>query len=137
MAIPIKCIGTGPGHVHHGQDARATSRVGATALDAAVTNVDSLKAKIALARGQVEASATRIEQAQQNVDDCVIRAPFRCKFKPDSARNVLRPRIALHSNTVNSCSYWQTFLSPCRRWGVERRDPSSASYLRTFSPGKR
>jgi len=28
MAILIKCIGTGPGHEHHGQDARATSRVG-------------------------------------------------------------------------------------------------------------
>jgi RND family efflux transporter MFP subunit len=46
------------------------------ALDVAGTNVDSLKAKIALAKDQVEASATRIEQAQQNVDNCVIRAPF-------------------------------------------------------------
>ena len=46
------------------------------ALDIAHTNVDSLKAKIALAKDQVEASATRIEQAQQNVDNCVIRAPF-------------------------------------------------------------
>jgi RND family efflux transporter MFP subunit len=46
------------------------------ALDIAGTNVDSLKAKITLARDQVEASATRIEQAQQNVDNCVIRAPF-------------------------------------------------------------
>ena len=46
------------------------------ALDIARTNVDSLKAKIALAKDQVEASATRIQQAQQNVDNCVIRAPF-------------------------------------------------------------
>jgi RND family efflux transporter MFP subunit len=46
------------------------------ALDIAGTNVDSLKAKIALAKDQVEASATRIEEAQQNVDNCVIRAPF-------------------------------------------------------------
>lgn len=46
------------------------------ALDVARTNVDSLKAKIALAKDQVDASATRIEQAQQNVDNCVIRAPF-------------------------------------------------------------
>jgi len=46
------------------------------ALDIAGTNVDSLKAKIALAKDQVDASATRIEQAQQNVDNCVIRAPF-------------------------------------------------------------
>jgi len=46
------------------------------ALDVAGTNVDSLKAKIALAKDQVEASATRIVQAQQNVDNCVIRVPF-------------------------------------------------------------
>jgi RND family efflux transporter MFP subunit len=46
------------------------------ALDIARTNVDSLKARITLAKDQVEASATRIEQAQQNVDNCVIRAPF-------------------------------------------------------------
>ena len=46
------------------------------ALDIAGTNFDSLNARIALAKDQVEASATRIEQAQQNVDNCVIRAPF-------------------------------------------------------------
>jgi RND family efflux transporter MFP subunit len=46
------------------------------ALDIAGTNVDSLKAKIALAKDQADASTTRIEQAQQNVDNCVIRAPF-------------------------------------------------------------
>jgi len=45
-------------------------------LDIARTNADSLKAKIALAKEQVDASATRIEEAQQNVDNCVIRAPF-------------------------------------------------------------
>lgn len=46
------------------------------ALDIASTNVDSLKAKIALAKDQVDASAMRVDQAQQNVDNCVIRAPF-------------------------------------------------------------
>ncbi len=46
------------------------------ALDIANTNVDSLKAKIALAKEQVEASATRIDEAQQNVENCQIRAPF-------------------------------------------------------------
>jgi RND family efflux transporter MFP subunit len=46
------------------------------ALDTARTNVDSLKAKIALAKVQVEASAARIQEAQQNVDNCVIHAPF-------------------------------------------------------------
>jgi len=46
------------------------------ALDTARTNVDSLKARIALAKEQVDASAARIQQAQQNVDNCIIRAPF-------------------------------------------------------------
>lgn len=55
------------------RDAQVSSQ---DALDIASTNVDSLKAKIALAKDQVEASATRIEQAQQNIDNCVIRAPF-------------------------------------------------------------
>ena len=46
------------------------------ALDIASTNVESLQAKIALAKEQVDASATRIEEARQNVENCVIRAPF-------------------------------------------------------------
>jgi RND family efflux transporter MFP subunit len=46
------------------------------ALDIARTNVDSLSARIALAKDQVNASTTRIEQAQQNVDNCIIKAPF-------------------------------------------------------------
>src|SRR6266849_4303196 len=46
------------------------------ALDNARTAVDSLKAKIALARQQVTASESRIGVAQQAVDNCTIRAPF-------------------------------------------------------------
>ena len=46
------------------------------ALDVARTNVDSLKAKIELAKEQVDASATRIDQARQGVENCVIKAPF-------------------------------------------------------------
>src|SRR5467141_2823338 len=46
------------------------------ALDNAITAVDSLKAKIALARQQVTASESRIGVAQQAVDNCTIRAPF-------------------------------------------------------------
>jgi RND family efflux transporter MFP subunit len=46
------------------------------ALDTARTNVDSLKAKIALAKEQVDASAARVQEAQQSVDNCIIRAPF-------------------------------------------------------------
>jgi len=46
------------------------------ALDNALTAVDSLKAKIALANQQVAASESRIAMAQQAVDNCTIRAPF-------------------------------------------------------------
>jgi RND family efflux transporter MFP subunit len=62
--------------LHRTQELRDAQVQSQDALDVAATNVDSLKAKIALAKDQVEASATRIEQAQQNVDNCVIRAPF-------------------------------------------------------------
>jgi HlyD family secretion protein len=58
------------------QQLRAAQVSSEDALDVAKTNVDSLRAKIALAKEQVDASATRIEEAQQNVDNCVIRAPF-------------------------------------------------------------
>jgi RND family efflux transporter MFP subunit len=62
--------------LHRTQELREAQVSSQDALDIASTNVDSLKAKIALAKDQVEASATRIEQAQQNIDNCVIRAPF-------------------------------------------------------------
>jgi HlyD family secretion protein len=45
-------------------------------LDNAQTQADSLRAKIALAKRQVAASEARILEAQQAVDNCVIRAPF-------------------------------------------------------------
>jgi RND family efflux transporter MFP subunit len=45
-------------------------------LDNARTNVDSLLAKIALAQSQVVSSETRIQEAQQAVDNCTIRAPY-------------------------------------------------------------
>ncbi|MGA7914345.1 MAG: efflux RND transporter periplasmic adaptor subunit, partial [Candidatus Acidiferrales bacterium] len=45
-------------------------------LDNARTSADSLKAKIALTKEQVLASDARINEAQQAVDNCVIRAPF-------------------------------------------------------------
>jgi len=62
--------------LHRTQELRAAQVQSQDALDVAGTNVDSLKAKIALAKDQADASQTRIEQAQQNVDNCVIRAPF-------------------------------------------------------------
>lgn len=46
------------------------------ALDTARTNAESLRAKITLAKVQVDASAARIQEAQQTVDNCTIRAPF-------------------------------------------------------------
>jgi RND family efflux transporter MFP subunit len=45
-------------------------------LDNAQTAADSLRAKIALAKQQVIASNARIQEAQQAVDNCTIRAPF-------------------------------------------------------------
>jgi len=46
------------------------------ALDNARTAADSLKAKIELAKQQVSSTEARIGEAQQNVDNCIIRAPF-------------------------------------------------------------
>jgi HlyD family secretion protein len=45
-------------------------------LDNATMAADSLHAKIALAKEQVAASQARVGEAQQNVDNTVIRAPF-------------------------------------------------------------
>jgi RND family efflux transporter MFP subunit len=46
------------------------------ALDNSQMAADSLRAKIALTQEQVVAADARIKEAQQNVDNCVIRAPF-------------------------------------------------------------
>jgi RND family efflux transporter MFP subunit len=45
-------------------------------LDNALTTTDSLQAKIALAQSQVISAEARIQQAQQAVDNCTIRAPY-------------------------------------------------------------
>jgi len=45
-------------------------------LDNALTATDSLQAKIALAQSQVISAEARIQQAQQAVDNCTIRAPY-------------------------------------------------------------
>jgi HlyD family secretion protein len=45
-------------------------------LDTASMNADSLKAKIDLAKAQVAGSQARIQEAQQAVDNCTIKAPF-------------------------------------------------------------
>jgi RND family efflux transporter MFP subunit len=45
-------------------------------LDNAQTAADSLRAKIALAKQQVAGANARIQEAQQAVDNCTIKAPF-------------------------------------------------------------
>jgi RND family efflux transporter MFP subunit len=45
-------------------------------LDNASTAADSLLAKIALAKSQVASASARIQEAQQAVDNCTIRAPY-------------------------------------------------------------
>jgi len=58
------------------QDLQAAGVQTQEALDNARTAVDSLKAKIELAKQQAAASESRIGMAQQAVDNCTIRAPF-------------------------------------------------------------
>jgi len=45
-------------------------------LDAARTTADSLRSKIALTKEQTRAAEARIAVAQQDVDNCTVRAPF-------------------------------------------------------------
>jgi RND family efflux transporter MFP subunit len=46
------------------------------AFDQARTAVESLKARITLAREQVSAAEARVKMAQQDLDNCTVRAPF-------------------------------------------------------------
>lgn len=46
------------------------------ALDNARTAADSLRAKIAMTKEQVQASDAKIRVAQQDLDNCTVRAPF-------------------------------------------------------------
>ena len=45
-------------------------------LDRADTNVSVWRARLAVAREQAEAAARRIAQAQRNLENCTVRAPF-------------------------------------------------------------
>ena len=45
-------------------------------FDTARTAVDSFKARIALAREQVAAAEAKIAMAKQDIDNCIVRAPF-------------------------------------------------------------
>lgn len=62
--------------LHRALELQAAGVQSQEALDNARTAADSLRAKIALAKQQVIASEARIHEAQQAVDNCVIRAPF-------------------------------------------------------------
>ncbi|HEX7126580.1 MAG TPA: efflux RND transporter periplasmic adaptor subunit [Thermodesulfobacteriota bacterium] len=46
------------------------------ARDQAATAVEALKARIALAREQVDAAEARVRVAEQDLDNCTVRAPF-------------------------------------------------------------
>ncbi len=46
------------------------------ALDTAQTTADSLRSKIALTKEQTRAAESRIKVAQEDVDNCTVRAPF-------------------------------------------------------------
>src|SRR5215470_12776139 len=62
--------------LHRATELKAASVQSQDQLDNAQTSADSLRAKIALAKQQVSASEARINEAQQAVDNCTIRAPF-------------------------------------------------------------
>jgi len=62
--------------VHRSQELQAAGVQSQEILDNALTSADSLRAKIALTKEQVAASAARVNEAQQAVDNTVIRAPF-------------------------------------------------------------
>ncbi len=62
--------------LHRAQELTAAKVSSQDQLDNAMTAADSLKAKIALAKQQVNSSDARIREAQQAVDNCTIRAPF-------------------------------------------------------------
>ena len=62
--------------LHRATELKAANVQSQDQLDNAQTTADSLRAKIALAKQQVAASEARIQEAQQAVDNCTIRAPF-------------------------------------------------------------
>ena len=62
--------------VHRSKELQVAGVQSQEILDNALTSADSLRAKIALTKEQVAASESRINEAQQAVDNTVIRAPF-------------------------------------------------------------
>ncbi|HEY0701960.1 MAG TPA: efflux RND transporter periplasmic adaptor subunit [Candidatus Acidoferrales bacterium] len=62
--------------VHRSKELQSAGVQSQEIVDNAETSADSLRAKIALTKEQVAASVARIDEAQQAVDNTVIRAPF-------------------------------------------------------------
>jgi HlyD family secretion protein len=62
--------------LHRATELKAANVQSQDQLDNAQTAADSLHAKIALAKQQVAASEAKIQEAQQAVDNCTIKAPF-------------------------------------------------------------
>jgi RND family efflux transporter MFP subunit len=62
--------------LHRAAELKAANVQSQDQLDNAETAADSLRAKIALAKQQVAGANARIQEAQQAVDNCTIRAPF-------------------------------------------------------------
>ena len=62
--------------LHRAQGLRAAGVQSQEALDNATMAANSLRAKIDYTQEQVLAADARIKEAQQSVDNCVIRAPF-------------------------------------------------------------
>jgi RND family efflux transporter MFP subunit len=62
--------------LHRATELKAANVQSQDQLDNAQTSADSLRAKIALAKQQVVAAEARIQEAQQAVDNCTIKAPF-------------------------------------------------------------
>jgi RND family efflux transporter MFP subunit len=58
------------------QGLHAAGVISPQALDAAKTTADSLHSKIALTKEQVRAADARIGVAQQDAENCIVRAPF-------------------------------------------------------------
>jgi RND family efflux transporter MFP subunit len=69
-------LGNAERELKRAQGLRAAGVNSEQALDAAATLADSLRSKIALTKEQTRAAATRIEVAQQDVENCTVRSPF-------------------------------------------------------------
>lgn len=69
-------LGNAERELHRTQALEQEKIASPQALDSAQTAVDSLRAKIMLTQQQVKAAEERIKVAQQDLDNCTVRAPF-------------------------------------------------------------